>query len=198
MARDVLAEGWRRHGARRVDSTAVMQSLRNAYPVVIFLSGVVVGAVLVTLSRAPTIASTAPAPIEAVDAVQVRPVERPLAGPDPRVQPVPTSGVDATSAIVAPVSIPVPVPVQVQVQNVQPPKRSGYRGSFTITSRPQGAAVFMNGRRIGTTPLELENLPVGSRAVRVTLEGYDTWSRAVEVVADRRTAIVASLEESRR
>jgi hypothetical protein len=56
----------------------------------------------------------------------------------------------------------------------------------------------MNGRHIGTTPLELQNLPIGSRAVRVTLDGFDTWSRAVEVVADRRTTIVASLEASRR
>ena len=56
----------------------------------------------------------------------------------------------------------------------------------------------MNGRRMGTTPLELQNLPVGSRAVRLTLDGYDTWSRAVEVVADRPTTIVASLEASRR
>jgi hypothetical protein len=56
----------------------------------------------------------------------------------------------------------------------------------------------MNGRRMGTTPLELDDLPVGSRAIRLTLDGYDTWSRAVEVVADRRTTIAASLETSRR
>ena len=55
----------------------------------------------------------------------------------------------------------------------------------------------MNGRRMGTTPLELQSLPVGSRAVRLTLDGYDTWSRAVEVVANRQTTIVASLEASR-
>ncbi|HEX2460430.1 MAG TPA: PEGA domain-containing protein, partial [Vicinamibacterales bacterium] len=70
-------------------------------------------------------------------------------------------------------------------------------GSISINSRPQGAVVFLNGRRVGTTPLLMPELPVGSRAVRLTLSGYSTWSRAVQVVADRRTTLSATLEEAR-
>jgi hypothetical protein len=73
-----------------------------------------------------------------------------------------------------------------------------YRGSVAITSRPQGADVFINGQRVGTTPLELRNLPVGSRAVRLVLNGHDTWSRAIDVVANQRTTVAAALQETRR
>jgi hypothetical protein len=68
-----------------------------------------------------------------------------------------------------------------------------YRGSLLVTSSPEGAAVFINGHSAGTTPVVLEDLSVGSRAVRVTMEGYDIWSRAVHVVAHRRTEVNAIL-----
>ena len=69
-------------------------------------------------------------------------------------------------------------------------------GSISINSRPQGAVVFLNGRRVGTTPLLMPELPVGSRAVRLTMSGYNTWSQAVQVVADRRTTVSATLVEA--
>jgi hypothetical protein len=62
-----------------------------------------------------------------------------------------------------------------------------------VTSTPAGAAVFINGQPAGTTPMTLRDLPVGSRAVRVSLEGYDRWSRAVQIVANRRTDVNAVL-----
>lgn len=53
----------------------------------------------------------------------------------------------------------------------------------------------MNGQHVGVTPLVLEDLPVGSRAVRLTLAGYETWSQSVQVVANRRTTIAAALNQ---
>jgi hypothetical protein len=53
--------------------------------------------------------------------------------------------------------------------------------------------VFINGNRAGTTPLVLRNLPVGSRAVRVNMAGYERWSRAIQVVANQRTEVNAIL-----
>jgi hypothetical protein len=72
---------------------------------------------------------------------------------------------------------------------------ASFVGSISINSSPEGAVVFLNGRRVGTTPLLMPELPVGSRAVRLTMSGYSTWSRAVQVVADRRTTISATLEQ---
>jgi hypothetical protein len=77
----------------------------------------------------------------------------------------------------------------------EPPRQQPqpYRGSLVVTSIPEGATVFINGLPAGTTPVALMDLPVGSRAVRLTMEGYDAWSRAVQVVVNRRTEVNAVL-----
>jgi hypothetical protein len=53
--------------------------------------------------------------------------------------------------------------------------------------------VFVNGVPVGVTPLLLASLPVGSRAVRVELDGHQRWSSAVRIVADKRTVLAATL-----
>lgn len=68
-----------------------------------------------------------------------------------------------------------------------------FRGSMTIASTPPAARVFVNGRHVGVTPLELRELPVGSRAVRVEADGYAPWSSAVRVVANQRTNVTVKL-----
>jgi hypothetical protein len=54
--------------------------------------------------------------------------------------------------------------------------------------------VFVNGERVGTTPLVLNGVPVGSRALRVVLDGYQPWTSGVRVVANQRATIVAGLQ----
>jgi hypothetical protein len=71
-----------------------------------------------------------------------------------------------------------------------------YRGSLAVSSSPGGAQVFINGVSVGATPLLLEDLPVGSRAVRVELEGHERWSSDVRVVANERTGVMAELRPS--
>jgi hypothetical protein len=58
---------------------------------------------------------------------------------------------------------------------------------------PDGARVFVNGALVGLTPLVLENLPVGSRAVRIEADGYQNWSTSTRVVANQQTDISATL-----
>jgi hypothetical protein len=70
---------------------------------------------------------------------------------------------------------------------------SRFRGSLAVGSAPLGAQVFVNGVLAGTTPLQLRNLPVGSRAVRIVKEGYKPWHGTVQIVSDRRTVTTASL-----
>lgn len=74
------------------------------------------------------------------------------------------------------------------------PARTLFRGSLVIDSRPSGAQVFLNGRSAGTTPLVLKNQTAGSRAVRVALDGYDSWTSVVQIVADTRTRLRAELK----
>jgi hypothetical protein len=77
------------------------------------------------------------------------------------------------------------------------PRRPLFRGSLVVSSRPSGARVFLNGRSVGSTPLVLRNQAAGSRAVRVTLDGYESWSSAVQVVADTETRLSAELRVQR-
>jgi PEGA domain len=72
-----------------------------------------------------------------------------------------------------------------------------FRGSLVVNSRPSGALVFVNGRSVGHTPLVLRNERVGSRAVRVALDGYEPWSTAVRIVADTQTRLSAELKAQR-
>jgi hypothetical protein len=80
-----------------------------------------------------------------------------------------------------------------------PPRRrsSAHRGTLIVNSQPGGANVIVNGRPAGKTPLVMNALPVGSRAVRLTLDGYAPWSRGVSVVANRSTTISAQLNRDR-
>jgi hypothetical protein len=75
----------------------------------------------------------------------------------------------------------------------RPAPVSSFRGSLAVSSSPQGAQVFVNGVSVGVTPLLLRNMPVGSRAVRVELDGHERWSSAVRIVASQRTLAAAKL-----
>ena len=71
--------------------------------------------------------------------------------------------------------------------------RDPYRGSLAFRSTPEGARVFVNGAFVGSTPLTLENLPVGSRAVRIEADGYQRWSASTQVVANQQGRVSATL-----
>jgi PEGA domain len=73
------------------------------------------------------------------------------------------------------------------------PAVSGYRGALTLTSSPDGAQVVLNGKVVGQTPVVLNNLPVGSRAIVVRRDGYSPWSASVRVIANQRTTVRATL-----
>ncbi len=55
------------------------------------------------------------------------------------------------------------------------------RGSLIITSQPEGAAVFIGGARVGSTPLEQDLVDAGTYAVRLTADGHHPLQASVEV-----------------
>lgn len=71
-----------------------------------------------------------------------------------------------------------------------------YRGALAVHSGPQGARAFVNGTEVGSTPIVLRDLPVGSRVLRLEAEGYQPWSAAVQVIAGREILITATLDRS--
>jgi hypothetical protein len=54
--------------------------------------------------------------------------------------------------------------------------------------------VTIDGQAIGTTPLVLKDVRAGSRVVRIESSGYEKWSAATRVVADKETRVNATLQ----
>ncbi|MGH9313395.1 MAG: PEGA domain-containing protein, partial [Vicinamibacterales bacterium] len=73
------------------------------------------------------------------------------------------------------------------------PSRS--MGSLYVDSRPRGARVFLDGRQVGTTPLQLPDVAVGSHVVRLELPGHRTWTTSRQVVAGKTERVAGSLEQ---
>jgi hypothetical protein len=73
------------------------------------------------------------------------------------------------------------------------PRPTTYVGSLSIASVPPGASVSINGKAAGVTPLRLHRQRAGSLAVQVAEEGFERWSAAVRVSADRLTEVTARL-----
>jgi hypothetical protein len=132
-------------------------------------------------------------------------VVRVAAAPAPPVRNRPEAPVRAVSRAPAPAASTASIPGRSRPPaRVAPareaqddtPSPGAFRGSVAVGSSPVGAEVFVNGMPVGRTPLVLTDLPIGSRAVRVTLDGHQPWSRAVQVVANQRTTVTATLERS--
>ena len=66
--------------------------------------------------------------------------------------------------------------------------------ALNVVSRPAGANVFLDGKLIGRTPLQVGEVAAGDHAVRIELDGYRGWSSSVHVVAGERGRVAASLE----
>lgn len=76
------------------------------------------------------------------------------------------------------------------------PGATEFVGVLEIVSEPEGAAVTMDGTPVGTTPMTLVGVRAGSHAVRVDLDGYDRWSRAVHLVTGTNHQVVAELSRT--
>jgi hypothetical protein len=83
-----------------------------------------------------------------------------------------------------------------------PPKRStpapasASTGSLVIESRPTGASIVLNGRRVGVTPMTIETLEPGTYTVQLQLPTYRPISTTVRVVAGAQARAAASLERA--
>jgi hypothetical protein len=66
-------------------------------------------------------------------------------------------------------------------------------GSLVVESNPDGADVFIDGARVGTTPLVLANQHQGRRAVRIEAKGHEPWTAAVQIVSGQEVALRADL-----
>lgn len=68
---------------------------------------------------------------------------------------------------------------------------------LTVDSRPIGAAVIIDGRRVGRTPLTIEQITEGEHLVELEMDGYQRWTSTVQVRAGQGNRVAASLELTR-
>ena len=68
-------------------------------------------------------------------------------------------------------------------------------GTLIVESRPTGAAVFLDGRAVGRTPLNLPGVKAGDHTVRLDLGEYRLWTTPIKVVGGAPNRIGASLEK---
>jgi hypothetical protein len=64
-----------------------------------------------------------------------------------------------------------------------------------IESRPAGASVFLDGRLVGTTPLQVGDVTIGNHQVALALDGYSRWTATIDVEAGEQR-IRASLDRA--
>jgi hypothetical protein len=67
-------------------------------------------------------------------------------------------------------------------------------GALVVDSRPAGAAVTLDGRPAGVTPLALASIAPGPHTVRIERPGYRPVSTTVIVTAGQRARVAARLE----
>ncbi|MEO8260453.1 MAG: PEGA domain-containing protein [Acidobacteriota bacterium] len=69
-------------------------------------------------------------------------------------------------------------------------------GDLTVESVPTGAAVFIDQREAGRTPLQVRRLRAGSHVIRIEHDGYERWTTTALVPADQQTRVTARLQRN--
>ena len=60
-------------------------------------------------------------------------------------------------------------------------------GSLTVRSDPAGASVYLDGEKVGTTPVTVRDVAPGSHRLLLTLQGHQDIARPVEIASGQDT-----------
>ena len=71
-------------------------------------------------------------------------------------------------------------------------------GSILAETRPPGAAVWLDQRLVGETPVSIPDVPAGAHRIEFRLDGYRTWITTVEVAPATQARVAASLDDASR
>jgi len=71
----------------------------------------------------------------------------------------------------------------------------GEFGTLSISSQPEGASIFIDGNRAGTTPTDNIQLTSGSHHVKIKKEGYEDYSETATIKKDKNSDITALLSQ---
>ena len=79
-----------------------------------------------------------------------------------------------------------------------PPAEQVGIGSILAETRPPGAAVWLDQRLVGETPVSIPDVPAGAHRIEFRLDGYRTWITTVEVAPATQARVAASLADAAR
>jgi PEGA domain. len=65
--------------------------------------------------------------------------------------------------------------------------------SVVIESNPTKAEIFIDGNKVGVTPVTIDNVKTGKHLVEVKLYGYEVWSKEINVETEQKTSLTAEL-----
>jgi serine/threonine protein kinase len=87
-------------------------------------------------------------------------------------------------------------PAAASTQSPEPARgrATTFTGSIFVDSRPRGARVFVDGKAVGTTPVSVPDVAIGSHVVRLELPDHRSWSAVTRVSAGRQERVTGSLE----
>ena len=92
---------------------------------------------------------------------------------------------------------PAPKPPAARPAPRVPAKPVSYTGTIFVDSRPRGARVLVNGKFMGTTPVRIPDISIGSQIVRLELENHRAWTTSTRVTAGQESRVTGSLEPIR-
>ena len=67
-------------------------------------------------------------------------------------------------------------------------------GSISVASKPTNAKIYLDGKEVGITTETITGLEPGKYTVEVRMEGYEVWSKSVEVEGGRKKTLTAVLQ----
>lgn len=72
-----------------------------------------------------------------------------------------------------------------------------FSGSIYVDSRPRGARVMLDGKMVGTTPMRIPDVPIGSHIIRLQLDDHSDWTSSTRIVSGQESRVSGSLERIR-
>jgi cytoskeleton protein RodZ len=120
---------------------------------------------------APASAPAAPPPVALARVASTTAAPAPVEPAAPAPRPT-TEGAAATAGTTPPAPAPARAPVALATE-----------GNLRVTTTPAGARVTVNGIGWGEAPIVIKNLPFGAKRVRVTMDGYISQERVVQLSA---------------
>jgi formylglycine-generating enzyme required for sulfatase activity len=69
-------------------------------------------------------------------------------------------------------------------------------GSMVLTTSPADAAVYVDGKKVGTSPVIVNELLIGSHRIRVEKDGYDQQEKTVQIIENQESMLDFTLAKS--